>query len=1268
MNKLIRGMGILLAVLILTGLGNGARADVATIGVSFTGRTELEDGTWSEKELEGSFRLIQNGEIVADLRAWQDTVTVTGTERLRLEPLMETMPLGWDLSTARVDEVRVQSGKTTLVPITVYAAKEPPKAAEIPTEAPTAAPQPADPEEGSETGEETWAEDETAEIPADEETGSAVSVNVSAQAGVGEPILLVLPTAVPAAVPTPEPAIPSAVSGDARLRVRVFNDRNSNGEQGTYEDGVSGVRLYLLDAATGNAVATAETDGTGEAVLGAVPAGDYRLKAWLPESWAFSEMGDATGLPFSCMGTSVEASAESGVISLRAGETAERGIGAARMIHVAGFCWLDEDGNGIYKKGETLLAGVRVTLEGQKNGLLYESYSGEDGSWYIDRVKPGFYTITAYAPEGMTFTRYSKTGGSNRSIFTAEGSVKASKTLDTNDKNPRDNQNIGFTAASEISGMCFLDANYNGLYDEGEAPLKGVKVTAIRQLQDDEIAVTYSDENGRYKLAGLRGNTYRVRAVLPDDGADFTRVVQDLKGNHFQARVGRRENFWNNFALGDGERRTVNVGAIYPGAISGTVYFDDDLSSALSGKEKIVSGFLVSAVNAAGEVVASDKTNVKGRFELTGLTPGEYSLKATAVKDYAFTRLGEGNVMLNLSEGEGYTEPFFLALGENRTGMDMGMIRPGRVEGQVFADRNDNGVQDAGENGLEGVVVRLMDEDGTEAFRTEIGADSLYVFDAVMPGRYRIEYTLPEYAVFAERAAGGNAIAAESDSVAEGASEWFTVAAGAGVTAPVCGALTLGRMEGIAFRDADGSGEMSEGKPAAEGVRLTLTPERSDLAVVSVTTGPDGAFALTNLRPDRYVLSVSVPEGMVLSRTDALGLPLMPGKNEQQVELNVPMGAAWEGQALGVVKPAAISGVFWLDENNNGLFEEGEQTPAGYQVTLTDERSGKTYAVMTTDEQGRFGTDGLIPAVYTASFAPDEHTLPAGKGDSTFTELDGKLVMAGLQAGEGTSRDDLRLGIVRYTSMGGRVWIDRGSATEPLGGAVITLKAEDGSVMNSMATGEAGSFRFDGLMPGRYVLEAELPAGCVVVEPGDARLEGQLISVAAQVSGRHGASEPVELLMGQDQTQLDFGAVLPGRLGDFCWLDLNGDGLQNYNEPGLAGVRIELIRNGETVMETVSNVFGFYRFEEIYPAAYTLRATPPEEVKATRHGATPRMIGSVLLETEEASALSEELTVVSDRANYNADLGFACRREGVLPAGAGNAPRQDWTSWQGSEN
>ena len=59
-------------------------------------------------------------------------------------------------------------------------------------------------------------------------------------------------------------------------------------------------------------------------------------------------------------------------------------------------------------------------------------------------------------------------------------------------------------------------------------------------------------------------------------------------------------------------------------------------------------------------------------------------------------------------------------------------------------------------------IVQLVDEDG-EAFRTEIGSESSYFFDAVMPGRYQILYTLPEDAVFAEKTAGGNVIASDEN-------------------------------------------------------------------------------------------------------------------------------------------------------------------------------------------------------------------------------------------------------------------------------------------------------------------------------------------------------------------------------------------------------------------------------------------------------------------------------------------------------------------------
>ena len=155
-----------------------------------------------------------------------------------------------------------------------------------------------------------------------------------------------------------------------------------------------------------------------------------------------------------------------------------------------------------------------------------------------------------------------------------------------------------------------------------------------------------------------------------------------------------------------------------------------------------------------------------------------------AKSGYAFTCLGQQNVMLNLTGGTGQSEPFFLALGENRQQMDAGMILPGTVQGSVFADSNDNGLQDEGEAGFAGAVVQLMSESGAvfEATLDETGA---YLFDAVMPGRYYVRYELPGEAVFSSVQSGGNTLTGEGN---VGASEWFDFATGQEVSMPLVAA------------------------------------------------------------------------------------------------------------------------------------------------------------------------------------------------------------------------------------------------------------------------------------------------------------------------------------------------------------------------------------------------------------------------------------------------------------------------------------------------
>jgi hypothetical protein len=47
--------------------------------------------------------------------------------------------------------------------------------------------------------------------------------------------------------------------------------------------------------------------------------------------------------------------------------------------------------------------------------------------------------------------------------------------------------------------------------------------------------------------------------------------------------------------------------------------------------------------------------------------------------------------------------------------------------------------------------------------------------------------------------------------------------------------------------------------------------------------------------------------------------------------------------------------------------------------------------------------------------------------------------------------------------------------------------------------------------------------------------------------------------LGRTQSELDAGLYQAASLGDFVWIDLNGNGIQNAGEPGLNGVTVNLL-------------------------------------------------------------------------------------------------------------
>ncbi|MBK8829086.1 MAG: hypothetical protein IPO26_21095 [Saprospiraceae bacterium] len=56
----------------------------------------------------------------------------------------------------------------------------------------------------------------------------------------------------------------------------------------------------------------------------------------------------------------------------------------------------------------------------------------------------------------------------------------------------------------------------------------------------------------------------------------------------------------------------------------------------------------------------------------------------------------------------------------------------------------------------------------------------------------------------------------------------------------------------------------------------------------------------------------------------------------------------------------------------------------------------------------------------------------------------------------------------------------------------------------------------------------------------------------------NGIISPISLSSGQSSNLYDAGLVRYGKIGNRAWHDVNGNGSQDANEPGLAGVQIQL--------------------------------------------------------------------------------------------------------------
>jgi len=106
-------------------------------------------------------------------------------------------------------------------------------------------------------------------------------------------------------------------------------------------------------------------------------------------------------------------------------------------------------------------------------------------------------------------------------------------------------------------------------------------------------------------------------------------------------------------------------------------------------------------------------------------------------------------------------------------------------------------------------------------------------------------------------------------------------------------------------------------------------------------------------------------------------------------------------------------------------------------------------------------------------------------------------------------------------------------------------------------------------------------------------------------------------------------------VGDYVWLDTNGDGLQNTNENGVADVTVYLYKDGAQIDSTTTDENGFYYFDMLNPGDYQVTFVLPDGYLWTAPGASNVLVNSdALLDrgNTQARASSAVFTVGRDAA------------------------------------
>ncbi|MBH0008135.1 SdrD B-like domain-containing protein [Salinibacterium sp. SWN1162] len=741
---------------------------------------------------------------------------------------------------------------------------------------------------------------------------------------------------------------------------------------------------------------------------------------------------------------------------------------------------------------------------------------------------------------------------------------------------------------ASIGNYIWYDVNNDGVQDPTEPGLANVGVTVVGLgadgtfgTPDDKTYNTVTDSEGEYLVQSLPSGIYRVTVDAATLPAGMTASYD------FDGTTVTPNGVWQGALAENGEERDVDFGYTGTGSIGDYIWFDQNSDGIQDSNEPGLPDATVTVVfggqdgdlaTTADNVTVTTTTDADGNYTVNNLPAGPYSVTVSDLPaGYA--------VVSDPNGGTSATSTTALTAGEDRTDQDFGYNGTASIGDYVWLDRNNDGVQDPTERGINGAQLQLtwFGNDGIEGngddgvFLTTTDALGAYSFTNLLPGDYSVEVLggLPDGVVNSFDSDGNN-----------NSQTPVSISVGDAVTSVDFGYFADSVIGDRVWWDRNSDGVQNVGEPGLGNVDISVTYFGADGVaggtgtntdvVYTAQTDADGDWIIINIPDGEYLVEVTagIPSGFAQTYDDDAATEGLGGQSQTTLD------ASDLNQDFGYNGDSSISDLVWLDLNNDGVQDAGEPGLAGVDVTLVwfgaDGVAGggdDVTFVETTDDNGEYFFGGLPEGNYSVTV--DTATLPAGLLPSFDADAGTNTPTPGTPASgvaansttavslpADTDLDTIDFGYAATGSLGDTVWLDQNSdgvvdADEvgiPEVGVTLTWAGLDGllgtpdDVVFTTTTDASGNYLFEHLPTGTFTVElANLPAG-----------------VAATADPDGGADDASQLVLsaGEANLEQDFGYAGDAGVGDLLWLDVDNDGVQGANEPGLPGIVITITSPG----------------------------------------------------------------------------------------------------------